>query len=204
MSESLEIETVSKEIDQLVELARSGDRTAFDRLIVKYQKKIVNLCVRLLGNISDGEDAAQDTFVKAYKNIKQFKGNSRFSTWLYAIAINTCRNSRRTWWSKLWKKAVKLDKPLTDSNGDSVNYELSDVTTLPSKVLTRKRQIALIVEAIKKLPEIHRELVILRDFHERSYEEISEITRIPQGTVKSRLARARAALHQEIKGGFSG
>ena len=211
MSESLDIVEIAKSKDlsssdepdedlKLVELFRSGDRIAFDRLVTRYQARIIGLCVKVLGNTSDGEDAAQDTFMKMYKNIAQFRGNSRFSTWLYTIALNTCRNSGRSWWSNVWKKSYKLDKQSSGEDGGEYNRELCDTRMLPSKDLDRNIRATVIERAIKKLPAIHRELVILRDFQELSYEEIKTITKISLGTIKSRLARARGALQQELRG----
>jgi RNA polymerase sigma-70 factor (ECF subfamily) len=190
----------SDDDSRLVALFRDGDRIAFDRLVLKYQKQILALCIRMLGNQSDGEDMAQETFVKVYTSIGQFKGYSQFSTWLYTIAINTCRNSGQSWWNRMWKKSLKLDKPVIGKDGEEITPELSDTRMLPSKELEKKRRSILIENAINKLPVIHKELVLLRDFHEKSYEEIEMITGVTQGTIKSRLARARAALQEELKG----
>lgn len=185
---------------RLISLIREGDRIAFDRLIVKYQRKIVTLCARMLGNETDAEDAAQDTFVKVYNNIASFGGKSKFSTWLYTIALNTCKNSGTSWWSMMWKKSVKLDRTVVDDDGNESQRDLKDTKLLPSKDLERKRKMALLENAIAKLPKIHRELIILRDYEEKSYDEIAAIVRVNEGTVKSRLARARAALEAELKG----
>lgn len=185
---------------RLITLIRAGDRIAFDRLIVKYQRKIITLCTRMLGNETDGEDAAQDTFVKVYKNIANFSGRSKFSTWLYTIALNTCKNSGTSWWSTMWKKSVKLDRTVIDDDGHESQRDLKDTKLMPTKDLERKRKMALLENAIAKLPRIHRELIILRDYEEKSYEEIAAIVGVNEGTIKSRLARARSALEVELKG----
>ena len=185
---------------KLIELFRAGDRLAFDRLVIQYQRKILTVCRRLLGDECDAEDAAQDTFVKAYKNIAQFKGDCLFSTWLYTIAVNTCRNSGQTWWRRMWKGSVKLDKPICEEQENGCSNDLRDTRFLPSKDLDRKLKAAIIQKAVAELPVIHRELVVLRDFQELSYEEIEVITGVTQGTIKSRLARARAALQLTLKG----
>jgi RNA polymerase sigma-70 factor (ECF subfamily) len=185
---------------RLIALIREGDRIAFDRLIVKYQRKIITLCTRMLGNETDGEDAAQDTFVKVYNNIASFGGRSKFSTWLYTIALNTCKNSGTSWWSTMWKKSVKLDRAVVDDDGNESPRDLRDTKLMPSKDLERKRKMALLENAVAKLPKIHRELIILRDYEEKSYDEIAAIVGVNEGTVKSRLARARTALEQELKG----
>jgi RNA polymerase sigma-70 factor (ECF subfamily) len=185
---------------KLIELIRTGDRIAFDRLVIKYRDRIVTLCVRTIGNFQEGEDAAQETFVKVYENIGRFKGDACFSTWLYRIAINTCRNHGRSWWGQVWRTADHLDKSTTDDEGKPQLRELSDTRMLPSKDLERTTLAAAINAAIGKLPAMHRELVVLRDVQGKSYEEIEGITGLAEGTVKSRLARARDALQKELKG----
>lgn len=185
---------------RLVELARSGDRIAFDRIVLKYRGRIVTLCVRLLGDFQEGEDAAQETFVKAYRGLGRFKGEAGLSTWLYRIAVNTCRNHGRSWWNRLWRSAYHLDKSSVDDDGSVQQRELGDTRMMPSNDLERKLLSEALNKAIGKLPLIHRELVILRDIDGRSYEEIETITGIAQGTVKSRLARARSTLQRELKG----
>jgi RNA polymerase sigma-70 factor, ECF subfamily len=185
---------------RLVELARSGDRIAFDRLVLKYRDRIVSLCVRTLGNFQEGEDAAQEVFVKVYEHLGRFKGEASFSTWIYRIAVNTCRNQGRSWWGRVWRTADHLDKSAVDNEGNERQRELGDTRMVPSKDLDRKIRAEAIKGAIGRLPLIHRELVILRDVDGKSYEEIEEITGVAEGTVKSRLARARAALQNELKG----
>jgi RNA polymerase sigma-70 factor (ECF subfamily) len=185
---------------RLIQLFRDGDRVAFDRLVLKYQRQIIAFCVRQLGNYSDGEEAAQETFFKVYRNISQFRGDCCFSTWIYTIAVNTCRNMGQSWWKKLWKGALKIDKPVSVEDGDEEIRDLRDTRNLPSKDLDRKCQAEEIKEALSKLPAIHKELIILRDFQELHYEEIEKITGLSSGTIKSRLARARAALQNELKG----
>jgi RNA polymerase sigma-70 factor, ECF subfamily len=194
-------DAVSDEEDlRLIDLVCSGDRVAFDRLVIKYRDRIVSFCVRMLGDFQEGEDAAQDTFLKVYGNIGRFKAESRFSTWLYRIAVNTCRNQRRSWWGRVWRAALYLDKPVIDGEGKEEPRELGDTSMLPSKDLERKTRATAIRAAIGRLPAIHRELVILRDIQGKSYEEIEAIAGVPGGTVRSRLARARAALQNELKG----
>lgn len=185
---------------RLVEMFRDGDRIAYDRLVVKYQNQVVTLCVRLMGNRADGEDAAQETFVKAYRNVSQFRGDCRFSTWIYTIAVNTCRNMGQSWWNRMWKSALKIDKSYISDEGDESPHDLRDTRLLPSKDLDRKCQAEVVKSALLKLSAIHRELILLRDFEDLSYEEIEKVTGLSSGTVKSRLARARAALQNELKG----
>ncbi|NLD99374.1 MAG: sigma-70 family RNA polymerase sigma factor [Fibrobacter sp.] len=179
--------------------AAEGDRLAFDRLVMMYRNQILNLCVRMLGNYADGEDAAQDVFVNAYSHMKNFRGDSQVSTWLYRIAINTCKNRYSSWWGRLQKKVLRIGHPVHDSDSDDNLVELADMGMGADEVLERKRVNMKISSAIVSLPNNFKELIILRDIQEKSYEEISGIVGLPSGTVKSRLARARDALQKKLK-----
>lgn len=183
----------------LVEKTREGDRIAFDRLVIKYRDRIVGLCARLLCNPTEGEDAAQETFLKVYRNLDRFRGDAEFFTWLYRIALNTCRNRQRSWWSRFRRMAVRLDEPIQTENGPRPR-ELGDTRMIPTKDLRRRRLGAAIREGLRGLAAKHRELVVLRDIQGLSYEEIERLTGLPAGTVKSRLSRAREALQQKLKG----
>jgi RNA polymerase sigma-70 factor (ECF subfamily) len=187
---------------RLVRVAREGDRIAFDRIVLKYRDPIVGLCVRLLGDYADGEDAAQEVFVKVYRNIASFKGDSLFSTWIYRIAVNTCRNRQTSWWARLRKRAVRLDgEPESDGGRPA---EIADTSMSPEKDLERRRTAEAITRGLRALPRNHRELIVLRDVQGLSYEEIERVTGLAEGTVKSRLARARTALRNELKGLVNG
>mgnify|MGYP006300594745 FL=1 len=183
----------------LVAKAREGDRIAFDRLVIKYRDRVVGLCARLLCSPVEGEDAAQETFLKVYRNLDRFRGDAEFFTWLYRIALNTCRNRRRSWWNRLRRIAVRLDEPIQTENGPQPR-ELGDTRMIPTKDLERKRLGAAIREGLTGLAAKHRELVVLRDVQGLSYEEIERLTGLSSGTVKSRLSRAREALSHKLKG----
>ncbi len=199
--------TVSKVAGQddnsLITSFCDGNNLAFDRLVLKYQDQIVGLCIRYLGNRADGEDAAQETFVKVYKNLTRFKGESLFSTWLYRIALNTCKNHGRSWWSRLTKKAQRLDAPVETEN-DRYVPEIGDERLSPEKDLERRSTAQAISTALAQLPPLHKEILLLRDIQDHSYEEISVTLKISLGTVKSRLVRARAAMQEKLRGTFYG
>ena len=188
--------------EKLVELCRAGDRIAFDRLVLKYQHLVVGMCTRLVNSAQDGEDAAQECFVKVYRNLAGFGGESSFSTWLYRIAVNTCRNYHRSWWGRLSRQSVKLDAPRgrDDDDDDGPSTDLKDTRFVPVKDLERKRLGAAIESALGELPQQQREMVVLRDVQGLSYEEIGRITGQTEGTVKSRLFRARGVLQEKLKG----
>ena len=180
-----------------------GVRASFDRLVLKYQDRVVNLCVRTIGNYADGEDAAQETFMKVYKNLNKFKGESLFTTWLYRIAVNTSKNYGRSWWSRLKRRAVNLDAPIETEEGERT-YEIGDTRFSPVKELQRLQIADNVKKALDTLPEKHKELIILRDIEELRYEEIETILGVSMGTVKSRLARARSAMQEKLRGKVNG
>jgi RNA polymerase sigma-70 factor, ECF subfamily len=184
----------AEEDNRYVELIKSGDRRAFEELVYRYQDMVFNLCVRMLGNRADGEDAAQETFVKAYEALQGFKGEAAFSTWLYRIAVNVCRNLSTSFWAKLSGKAVRLDKPVDDDEGGPRERELPSNGLTPEQVLYRRRNAKNVRDAIARLPAKHREIIVLADIQELSNEEIRAITGLNEGTIKSRLNRGREAL----------
>ncbi len=189
---------------ELVDSARAGDRSAFNRLIVRHQHRIVALCCRLLGDSAEGQDAAQEAFVKAYRALGRFKGDARFSTWLHRIAVNTCHNRSRSWWSRLRRRAVRVDHGETREAEQSRPVQLADTRMSPDKDLERHRIAAHVQRALATLPVIHRELIVLRDVQGLSYEEIETALGVSLGTVKSRLARAREAMRKELAGVIDG
>jgi RNA polymerase sigma-70 factor (ECF subfamily) len=182
------------EDNRYVELSKSGDRRAFEELVYRYQDMVFSLCVRMLGNRADGEDAAQETFVKAYEAMQGFKGESAFSTWLYRIAVNVCRNLLSSFWTRLARKVVRLDKPVDDDEGGSRERDLPSNGLTPEEVLYRRRNAGNVRDAIARLPAKHREIIVLADIQELSNEEIRAITGLNEGTIKSRLNRGREAL----------
>ena len=179
-----------------------GDRVSFDRLVLKYQDRILNLCVRTAGDYAEGEDAAQETFVKVYKNLNKFKGEALFSTWLYRIAVNTCKNRRRSWWNRMKRTAVRIDKPIETEEGEHT-YEIGDTSLSPIKDLERLQIADSVKKALDTLTDKHKELIILRDIQGLSYEEIEAILGISIGTVKSRLSRARKAMQEKLRAIFN-
>ncbi|MBN1129145.1 MAG: sigma-70 family RNA polymerase sigma factor [Chitinispirillaceae bacterium] len=193
----------ANETDAEVELARTGDRNAFNRLVIRYQDMIVSLCIHLLKNRTDAEDAAQETFVKSYQQLGSFRGDARFSTWLYTIAVNVCRNRQRSFWQKLFKRSVAVGIPGPDDDTTEM-IEIIDSSPLPSQELEKKELRDQIKRAIDLLPHRYRELIILRDLRQLRYDEIAEIMNVPEGTIKSGIARARLALQAELRGMIDG
>jgi RNA polymerase sigma-70 factor (ECF subfamily) len=203
MEQTVPIAEPLDEMSAEVEQARHGNRQAFNRLVRRYQNMIVSLCTHLIGNKNDGEDAAQDAFVNAYLQLGSFRAEARFSTWLYTIAVNVCRNRQRSFWHKIFKQSSAVGIP---GKGDDASemIEIIDSSPLPSQELEKKELRDQIKRAIGLLPSRYRELIVLRDIRQLRYDEIAAILDVPEGTIKSGIARARLALQVELKGLIDG
>jgi RNA polymerase sigma-70 factor (ECF subfamily) len=186
---------------QLVRAVQADNRAAFDSLVVKYQDSIFNLCFRMLGDYDEARDSAQETFIKVYRNINAFKFKSAFSTWLYRIAINTCKNNISSFSYRMRKKTIRLDAPARDmEDDDNASIDVRDDSSNPADIYENKEREMIIQKAIESLPAKQRMLVVLRDIEGKSYEEIVEITGFKEGTVKSKLSRARQELRDKLRG----
>ncbi|ABK17018.1 sigma-70 family RNA polymerase sigma factor [Syntrophobacter fumaroxidans] len=176
-----------------------GDRTAFDRLVLRHKDRVFNLCWRLLGDREEANEQAQEVFVRVFRSIKDFRFKSSFSTWLYAIAVNTCRNRLKSSEYRRRRRMVSIDA-LQDPDCDRAVPELRDPSPSVLDRMTDRERDGLIQSAIDSLPEESRTIVVLRDIEGIAYEEIAAVTRLNLGTVKSRLARARQQLRDKLKG----
>jgi RNA polymerase sigma-70 factor (ECF subfamily) len=182
-------------VDQLlVERVQSGDKAAFDLLIQKYQHRIISLISRYVNDPSEAQDVAQEAFIKAYRAIGNFRGDSAFYTWLYRIAINTAKN---------WLVARKRRPPATDIDAvDAEQYDmesrLKDRST-PESELLRGEIEKTVYDTIAELPDDLRTAIILREMEGMSYEEIAVTMECPIGTVRSRIFRAREAIDEKLK-----
>jgi RNA polymerase sigma-70 factor, ECF subfamily len=183
----------NKEDRNHIDAFLKGDESGFNLLVRKYQDLIVSTCVRIAGNYHDGEDAAQEVFVQVYKNLGTFRGDSEFATWLYRITMNICRNQHRSWWKRLFTTARHTDRQ-NEGDEDGPSFELASGAPSPEEDLEKKRTVESVRKAIGKLPQLQREIIVLCDLHEKSYDEICSILGITLGTAKSRIARAREAL----------
>ena len=176
-----------REVDlALVERVRRGERHAFDLLVIKYQRKIMRLLSRMIRDPAEIEDVAQEAFIKAYRALPQFRGDSAFYTWLYRIALNTARN----WQAASFRRPATVT-PLENGDGETFDQidGLSDESTPES--LMASRQVAQAVnEAIDALPDDLRAAIVLREIEGMSYEEIASTMQCPIGTVRSRIYRA--------------
>jgi RNA polymerase sigma-70 factor (ECF subfamily) len=179
---------------QLVERVQRGDKRAFDLLVLKYQHKIFGLVSRYLRDSDEIQDVAQEAFIKAYRALPRFRGDSAFYTWLYRIAINTAKNH-------LMSKSRR--PPTSDIDVEDAQYfdgdsPLRDIEN-PENALYGEELKQVVNQAMNKLPEDLRTAVTLREFEGLSYEDIADVMECPVGTVRSRIFRAREAIDREVK-----
>lgn len=194
-----EIAASADEDGELVRAFNGGDAGAFDRLMLKYEDRVYTLCCRFLGDDDEAGDCAQETFVRVYRSLGTFKGASSFSTWIYAIALNTCRNRRQSLAFRIRKLMVGIDAPRETEDGEMQREIAGDDPTPPEELERRETERA-VQAAIGALDEERRAVVLLRDVQGLSYEEIATVTGLNPGTVRSRLARARQDLKEKLKG----
>lgn len=182
---------------QLVERSVAGDQKAFELLVIKYQRRIQRLIARMVRDVDLVEDIAQDTFIRAYRALPQFRGEAQFYTWLYRIAINTAKKAlmdlKRN--PTVSENAYKSDD---DDETSPVENELTSSET-PDAVLASKEIAQIINAAMEALPEELREAITLREIEGLSYEEIAVAMSCPVGTVRSRIFRAREAISAKVR-----
>ncbi|MCP4682677.1 MAG: sigma-70 family RNA polymerase sigma factor [Desulfobacterales bacterium] len=183
----------------LIKAFQAGDKHAFDDLVIRHKDNIFNLCYRFLGDYEEANDCAQETFIKAYQSLKKFRFGSSFSTWLFRIGVNTCKNRLKSLDYRFKKKTRRLDNP-DMANGGNPSIQIADESPSPMIKLEKKERSILIQKAIDSLPKAKKTMIVLRDIEGLPYNEIAEITRFNLGTVKSRLARARSDLRKKLRG----
>ncbi len=181
--------------EEAVRECLAGRTEAFDGLVRKYQDRILTTIRRIVGHREDARDLAQEVFLRAFSRLATFRDGARFSTWLYAIALNQARSELRRRKARKNRPPVSLDARGRDGERTP---EPADAADPPGEELGRRELHRLALRAIERLPAAAREVVVLRDMQGLSYEEIAEITGVPVGTVRSRLHRAREALRREL------
>jgi len=178
---------------QLISLAKKGDEAAFERLVLQNQNLIWSLALRSTGDPSEAEELTQEVFVKAWLNLRLFRGDSRFSSWLYRICQNLLADRAR-------RRAVRKEIPLFAEDGES-ELPLPDPGETPAEAAERAEARALLQSALACLPPDQRDTVVLRDIEGLSYAEIAGVFSVSEGTVKSRLSRAREKLRTILSSG---
>ncbi|HLS21546.1 MAG TPA: RNA polymerase sigma factor RpoE [Paenalcaligenes sp.] len=185
-----------KDVDaELVTRVQRGDKRAFDLLVLKYQRRIMRLLGRMVRDVDEVEDLAQETFIKAYRAIGQFRGDSAFYTWLYRIAINTARN----WQTQQYRRPQTVT-PFENEEGETFDQldNLTDIST-PGSILFSKQVAQTIEQTMDNLPDELRTALELREVEGMTYEEIAQAMDCPIGTVRSRIFRAREAVANALR-----
>jgi RNA polymerase sigma-70 factor (ECF subfamily) len=182
----------------LLRRLRERDERAFRELVGEHRDRVYNVCYRMMGNRHEAEDVAQEVFIAVFKTIDTFREESKFSTWLYRVAVNHCKNRIKYLSRRHDRDRDELDENTTGGvNGATLGQPLR--SPQPDRALEGIQMEEVLKEAINSLDEEHRIVVILRDIEELSIEEICVITELPDGTVKSRLHRARLALRKKLQ-----
>ena len=177
---------------------RARDERAFKEMVEQYQNRIYNMAYRMLGTKDEAEDAAQEVFITVFKSIDQFRGDSKLSTWLYRVTANHCKNRIKYLACRHQRDTSSLDdaaerRAVAQGGGVGLQHAASVDRVLEGREVAR-----MVNDAIRELDEDHRLVVVLRDLEDLSYEEICAVTGLPEGTVKSRLHRARLALKEKL------
>jgi RNA polymerase sigma-70 factor (ECF subfamily) len=172
------------------------DEHAFNELVTAHERRVLSLTTRLLGNAAEAEEITQEVFIQVFKAIDSFRGDSKLSTWIFRIAVNLCKNRYKYLRVRKAAEQQELD-PETDHN----THGRAPMTTVPrpDEVVAGRQVERIVQQAIADIDETFRECLILRDVEELSYDEIAEITGLPEGTVKSRIFRARAILRERVE-----
>jgi len=183
--------------EELVDRFRSGDEDSFRILVERHSPRIFNIIYRTIKDRNLAEDLSQEVFLRMYRFLDGFKKKCRFSTWLYRLTINVCFNAQRK--RKEESKVISLSHQVANVGSNPGTRELEDESFSPQKILEKEELARKINSAIDSLPEVLKMTFILREFEDLSYKELAKILRCSEGTVKSRLCRARETLRQKLK-----
>ncbi len=198
--EEIGVDMSDIEIDQqLVERVQKGDKQAFNLLVTKYQRKIMNLVSRYVSNPGDTADVVQEVFISAYRFLPSFRNDSAFYTWLYRIAVNTAKN----YLVSNGRRPPGMDVDIADAEQYDSGDALRDIAT-PERLLSSEQVRQTVINALQSLPEDLRTVITLREIEGLSYEEIAEVIDCPVGTVRSRIFRAREVIDNRLKAVLQG
>lgn len=183
---------------ELIGALREGSEVAYETLLSRFQQPVYNLALRLLNDASDASDVAQEVFLKVFRNMLHFRGQSSLKTWIYRITINEAHNQRR-WFFRHRKREVGLDEDEPEE-ARGMSEMLADSGRSPFDYVFDKEKHSLIEDALTRINPSFRDAVVLRDIADLSYEEIADVLQLSLGTVKSRILRGREALREELAG----
>lgn len=189
----------SAEDRALVERFQKGDESAFDCLVRKYSGRAYSIAFGLLGSREDAEEVAQDVFIRMHRALANFRGDSEFTTWLYRIAVNLSRNKYRWNASRGARVTESLNAPLEGTEGEEALYrDAVDESMSPDEALAYHELEGRLREELQQMPEMYRDVLVMRNIKELSYEDIAKVLSCKLGTVKSRIARAREELRKRL------
>lgn len=177
---------------ELIKSAKAGSLPAFEELVISYEKKIYNYCFRMTNSIEDAEDLTQEVFIRVYRKLGSFRATSKFSSWIYRIAHNLCIDRYRR------GRVPSISLSATKLENDQKDMDLPSREQTPEKCLISREQLDLILKCIAMLKPKYRSVIVMRDIQDLAYEEIATILKLPMGTVKSQISRARARLRETI------
>lgn len=188
----------SPEVNDLILRCQAGDRQAFDALVARYQRYVFNLVYQHLGEVDELDDVAQEIFLRVYKFIRKYRGNASIESWIYKIVLNYCRTHarRRSVFARLFVPSPPAASE--DERSFDILDTISDNAHDPALQIEQRLVAQEIIGAVRSLPPIYRDILIMREVNELSYEEIADILEISIGTVKSRISRARDLVRQKV------
>ena len=189
----------SPSILKAIASCKVGDEKAFTEILLTYQKKVYNIAYRMLGNREEAKDLAQEVFLSVYESIKDLREETRFDAWLTKITLNQCRNRWKHLKRRKYFNSDSLDDPIETEDG-SVEKAICDPSGNPETLYEKKAVQEFVQRGLLKLNEEQREVIVLRDLQGFSYEEIARVLGLPEGTVKSKLHRARMELKDVLEG----
>lgn len=179
----------------LIQRCKDGDIGAFDELVAHFEKRVFNFAYRIAGNYDGANDVAQEAFIRVFNSIQTFRGDANFTTWIYRIVTNVYLDERKKAKSH---RLTSLDEYI-ELDENSVTRQIVDESPTPDQLVEHKERDSVVQKAISSLPDYQRIIVTLYHTQNRSYEEIADILKLPIGTVKSRLNRARLALKEKLE-----
>jgi len=183
---------------EMIENCKAGDQRAFAEIVLCRQKKVFNLAYRMLGNLEEAKDMAQEVFISVFESIKDLKEEIKFDSWLTQITLNHCRNRWKYLRRRHYFNSDSLDDPIETEDGN-VPKAIYDPSDNPETLYEKKMIQELIQRGLLKLKDDQRELLVLRDLQGFSYEEMGELLGLPEGTIKSKLHRARMDLKEVLE-----
>lgn len=177
--------------EQLVESAIKENPEAFGEIVKRWERKIFALCFGMLSREEDARDAAQETFIAAYRNLSNFRGEAKVSSWLHRIAVNQCITKQR-------RSKVRQESPLEDGNDGEINFAAPS-NLVPSHLAEKNERLILVRQAVNSLPADLRQVIVMKEFNEMTFQEISDSLEIPLSTVKSRVYSALKQLRLKLE-----